>query len=159
MSKNPALTKEGLTALIFLALLVFVFWGEGPEKSPQGESSKTKQADKQERKDFTPSPSWHELDKSEEMQRTRKDLIESYKKTDIIAHIGDMVGYSRKVYVGNAWGDMKFRLKKTCVSNIFTYYFAKNPKLMSVTLKDPHTGQKVGEYSHHAGRGALSLGH
>jgi len=158
MLRKIALAMFGLAVLLFLVTtLAIIFEGEESQETAQKATNETKEVATQEKEGFSPPESWHKLDKSKEMQELREDFIQNYKKKDIIHHVGDVFGFSLQVYVGSAWKETQFDMKKTCISNIFAYHYAKKPKLMSVTLKDPDTDRKVGKYSYNEGYDALSL--
>lgn len=158
MLRKIAFTMFGLAGLLlFVLILAFIFEGGEEQKPAQEASNETKDVAKQEKEGFSPPESWHKLDKSKEMQELREDFIQSYKDKDIIDRVGDVFGFSLQVYVGSAWKETKFDMKKTCISNIFDYYYAENPKLMSITLKDPRTDREVGKYSYNEGYDKLNL--
>jgi hypothetical protein len=158
MLRKIAFAMFGLAGLLFLVLvLAFIFEGGENQETARETSNETKEVATQEKEGFSPPESWHKLDKSKEMQELREDFIQSYKNKDIIDRVGDVFGFSLQVYVGSAWEKTKFDMKKTCISNVFDYYYAKNPKLMSITLKDPKTDREVGKYSYNEGYDALNL--
>jgi len=89
------------------------------------------------------------IDKSPEMQKKRKELIQSLLDLGVFEKIEFPGGTIPRVTVGTAWYALKFDDKKAYVDLIYATYF--NDKYGSVRLFEPYNGKEIGGFSYHGG--------
>lgn len=140
---NPGVTAKEMAAGVgVLAVVVLVLFAifSGGDPSP------TKQAEQP----AGPPAEWLELDRSEEMQDRRAELIQQLHTAGIISRIERPATYPY-IYVGPTWYELEAADQLNFVNAVLTYYYAENPKATSAFLRDRQTEKDIGGYTFRMG--------
>ena len=89
---------------------------------------------------------WFDLDKSDEMQARRQELIEDLKSEGVFHKIDESTKYPR-IYVDSRWHSLRYDDKENFINSALTYYFAENPEAVSAFIRDAYSGNRLGTYS------------
>lgn len=136
--KRTSLLTWIITGLLGLAIISAIF---GPSTAPPNKQSDTAAPARQSSQMKAPT-----LDKSEKMQKRRKDLIEKLIGQEIFQKV-EMPGSLPRVWVRPAFYALDFETKEKFVSVVYAYYFDGTDITDSVRVIDGMSGKEVGNYS------------
>ena len=95
------------------------------------------------------APEWKEADpetRLRSIQRQRKELIDRELADGTFTKI-DTTDSTVNVYVADKFHDLKKRVRKLSVQNVYAYYTSENPDIKTVNVYDEQTGRQIVEIS------------
>ena len=116
------------------------------DSTAQSDNLEVSEKEKQQNENPDAPDFWFDLDKSDEMQAKRRELIEDLKAEGIFYKIENPTDYPR-IYVDSRWHSLRYDDKENFINSALTYYFAENPEALRALIRDAHSGNRLGTYS------------
>lgn len=90
-----------------------------------------------------PPSRWLAMDRSEEAQAERQELIQRAIDMGLIYKVEKPAKYPR-IYVDNGWNLLRFDEKQSLANAITTYYYAQDHEVSMAIIRDGYTGNNIG---------------